>query len=272
LDPLVDAEGIFVDFDNDGDLDLLYAGEDRGFPPAVLRFYLNTGGGQFLKIPAPETGAAWPLAFGDYDGDGDLDIHATGYLHRNNSQAINLLPNAPSDLSATVTEGAVLLRWGPATDANQAGGLTYNLRVGTTSGGTQVVSPMANPTTGRRHVVAPGNAWQAERWQLRNLAPGTYYWSVQAVDNALAGGPFAPEARFTIGGGELPTFIGIREGAPGSFVVTVSVPAAGVFSLEWSTDLVHWDMSSAHDLPAGRSDLTIDRGPEAAAFFRLKGD
>jgi hypothetical protein len=43
-----------------------------------------------------------------------------------------------------------------------------------------------------------GNCQQNLGWWLHSLPPGTYYWSVQAIDNSFAGGPFAPEQSFTI--------------------------------------------------------------------------
>src|SRR5439155_3563790 len=46
----------------------------------------------------------------------------------------------------------------------------------------------------RRFVSAMGNAQTSTRWYVVGLAPGTYYWSVQAVDQSFRGSPFAAEA------------------------------------------------------------------------------
>jgi hypothetical protein len=59
------------------------------------------------------------------------------------------------------------------------------------------MSPLSNPS-GFRQVVELGNCQQNLGWWLHGLNPGTYYWSVQAIDNSFAGGPFAPEQTFTI--------------------------------------------------------------------------
>lgn len=48
-------------------------------------------------------------------------------------------------------------------------------------------------STGTRMVARMGNVNHNTSWSLA-LPPGTYYWSVQAVDAAFAGGPFASEA------------------------------------------------------------------------------
>jgi hypothetical protein len=89
----------------------------------------------------------------------------------------------------------VTLNWNAAADANQTGGLSYNLRVGTTPGGSQIVSPDSAPN-GLRRVARLGNVQANLRWSLTNLPVGTYYWSVQAVDHAYAGSAFAPEQTF----------------------------------------------------------------------------
>ena len=149
------------------------------------------------------------VAWGDYDRDGDLDLAVSGEssgilgpgttIYRNDIAAANTPPVAPSELSAGVEGQAVTLSWSAASDAQTpATGLTYNLRVGTTPGGSQIFSGMANPATGLRTIPARGNVQKRLSWKLRNLSFGTVYWSVQAVDTAFAGSPWAPEMTFTV--------------------------------------------------------------------------
>ncbi|NNE08353.1 MAG: VCBS repeat-containing protein, partial [Gemmatimonadetes bacterium] len=67
---------VWGDYDNDGDLDILLAGQDSG--GRVAKVYQNTAG-TFTDIGAGLTGVSVPsVVWGDYDNDGDLDILLTG--------------------------------------------------------------------------------------------------------------------------------------------------------------------------------------------------
>ncbi|HEY3760467.1 MAG TPA: FG-GAP-like repeat-containing protein [Verrucomicrobiae bacterium] len=182
----------------------------------VLR---NDGNGVFTPIvlgnfgSIGETGHGLQLA--DYDNDGRLDFAMTGdtmpagvlfsrfvpgtYIFRNEMNIpSNAPPAAPPGLGATVGNGTVRFHWGNATDdITPASLLTYNLRVGTNSLDTSVVSPIANVTNGWRKLAAPGNCGHVTT-TLYRFPPGTYYWSVQAVDGGFKGGAWAPEQTFTI--------------------------------------------------------------------------
>ncbi len=95
----------------------------------------------------------------------------------------------------TGTTNAMMLSWKSATDdQTPASGLTYNVRAGTTPGGTNLLAGHVNVDNGFRRVPALGNAMLRHSLPLTGLTNGqTIYWSVQAVDSAFAGGPFATE-------------------------------------------------------------------------------
>ncbi len=196
------------DYDNDGDLDILLTGW-KNMSGDHIKVYRNDGGGTFVDInhSFPEI-SMMSVAWGDYDNDGDLDFLLTGMdywtgpttmIYRNDGGfSANVPPSSPAGLNETVHADSVLLGWNRAIDNETLSpGLSYNLRVGTTPGGIDIVSPMAD-AAGYRRVVSYGSANLDTTWMIKNLAEGTYYWSVQAVDNAFAGSPFALEDSFSI--------------------------------------------------------------------------
>ena len=190
------------DLDNDGRSDVVLT--SGGYVAA----FLNLGDGNFSPYPAifpPLSNTTATLA--DVDNDGDLDLliggedHYSGaqYVCYNNAGRSNSPPTAPANLSVTREPAGLVLHWRAAADAQTpAAALTYNVRVGTTPGGSQIVSALAGPSTGSRRVVGPGNAGTTLFLPLNYLPRGPLYWSVQAIDTAFAGGPFAPEQLFQI--------------------------------------------------------------------------
>ena len=183
----------------------------------VLR---NDGNGVFTPVDfglyatASRSGTGFALA--DYDDDGRLDLAVIGggmlsltidstSLYRNKMNIpTNHPPTAPGGLSTTVGAGTVTFHWNTATDdLTPTNLLTYNLRVGTNTLGTQTVSPIANVTNGWRKIAAPGNVGHCFN-TLYRFPPGTYYWSVQAIDGIFAGGAWATEGTFTITQTEIP--------------------------------------------------------------------
>ncbi|MCI0551975.1 MAG: FG-GAP-like repeat-containing protein [Anaerolineae bacterium] len=220
------------DFDNDGDLDILLAG--RNGVNRYANIYRNVGNNFSLFSPASgdplvgvnEGSSAW----GDYDNDGVLDILLAGNtgpqlvakIYRNNFSMMNTVPTTPSGLAVSVTEDSVTLSWNKSSDnQTSSDGLTYNLRIGTTPAGVQRVSPMADVGTGYRRVVKFGNTNHQNSWTIRNLQPGTYYWSVQSIDNTFMGSAFAVEQSFQIGANAPPMPPQNFRGTPGHRRITL---------------------------------------------------
>jgi len=198
------------DYDNDGDLDILLAGNSA--TGRISSIYRNDNG-IFTEIGAGLVGvSSCSAAWGDYDNDGDLDFLVAGYgaadpisrIFRNEGSVSNTPPVAPSGLVATNGTASpsgvdMEFRWSGASDSETpSAGLTYNIRIGTNVLGETVLSPMANLTNGWRRVAAMGNVNQATNLKITALSRGrTYYWSVQAVDGALAGGAWSGERSIT---------------------------------------------------------------------------
>ena len=195
------------DFDNDGDLDVLISG---GNPAGNFTKVFRNDGNMFTDILAdlPETQGS--LDWGDYDNDGDLDLVFTtksygveyiSKVYKNTSQHANTPPVTPNNLrSNTNSINNVSLSWDKASDAETPQiTLTYNIRVGTTTGGSDIVGPMASLTDGYRRKPAIGNTeLKNDGYVIKGLSQGTYYWSVQAIDQVYSGGPWATEAKFTL--------------------------------------------------------------------------
>ncbi|MFO1458984.1 MAG: VCBS repeat-containing protein [Verrucomicrobiota bacterium] len=141
----------------------------------------------------------------DYDHNGRLDLlawsHAGLQLFDNLGVSSNRPPTVPTRLTfRQLPFGAVRLSWSPASDPDQSGGLTYNLRVGTAPGTNDIVPSLALPD-GRALVAGRGNAGWSLEHEIRNLTPGrTYYWTVQAVDAGYARSAFAAEESFVVTG------------------------------------------------------------------------
>jgi hypothetical protein len=209
------------DFDNDGYLDILLSGYDTNNNP-VTQLWRNLRNGSFANVNAALpvvsvrsypwggdfNGPSYGVSWGDFDDDGRLDMllkgtdaagNPTTLFLRNYTPATNTAPTAPTGLTARATTNAVVLSWNAATDTQTpAAGMSYNLRVGTTSGGYDILSPQADPATGFRRLPQLGNAQERLSATLTNLSIGkTYYWSVQAIDGSFAGSPFAAEASFS---------------------------------------------------------------------------
>ena len=119
---------------------------------------------------------------------------------------INKKPDMPFLLDATVIEGQldksqgklfVELTWNSAVDDNtDLEGLTYAIKMGTSTGGENIVSSNSS-INGVRKSSGKGNAEHNTKWKIA-LEPGTYYWSVQSIDNAQTGSEFSSEDVFTV--------------------------------------------------------------------------
>ncbi|UCD37550.1 MAG: VCBS repeat-containing protein [Fidelibacterota bacterium] len=203
LTDVEDAAAAWGDYDNDGDLDILLLGWTGSPGVTFARVYQNNGDDTFTDIVAGLNNVSnGSGAWGDYDNDGDLDILLTGAgiakVYENTSGTANVAPTAPTGLQSVVNQDTVTLSWNIATDTEpDAGGLSYNLRVGTTSGGDELMSAQATGA-GYRLIPAMGNVQENLSWSLYDLPDGSISWSVQSIDHAFAGSAFATEETFEI--------------------------------------------------------------------------
>jgi len=200
------------DLDSDGDLDLIISGKATGCGAFTSGIYLNDFP-FFVKISSSfstlfRSTAKWA----DYDNDGDLDFAITGLtasespvtrIYRN-TEGMNLFtentaPEAPGSIEAMLDGNTVAFNWTRATDEETPSeGLYYNFRLGTTEGGCEIISCMSHTESGARKIIGIGNANQDTAWVIKSLDPGTYFYSIQSIDQCFAGSEFTPVQSFTI--------------------------------------------------------------------------
>jgi Ca2+-binding RTX toxin-like protein len=200
------------DYNNDGYIDVLFTRTRKGQP--VTDIYKGNPGGSFTRLEDDEflmtsvqrAEATW----GDYDSDGDLDIILSGgagrdgipfaQVYRNNLVETGGIPNQgpnvpekrkPRYSDYNPNNNSVILQWNPATIIDtKSSSVTYNLKVGTTPGAGDILSPMSSGL-GERQVAQIGNIGYNTSWTIQHLKRGeTYYWNVQAIDQGWKGSNF----------------------------------------------------------------------------------
>ncbi|MCX6306371.1 MAG: T9SS type A sorting domain-containing protein [Bacteroidetes bacterium] len=202
------------DYDGDGLPDIVLIGTISGCGGSAITMLMqNLGFVSFLNVSSLLPGfklgdASW----GDYNNDGYSDLLFTGldafespktalYLNNLGDTSVfvsNTPPTVPQELHATIEPGKAILHWGSASDAQTPkDALSYNIRIGTLPDAYDIFSPLALLYTGQRTITAPGNASADTNWMISGIASGTYYFSVQAIDNGFMPGPFSAPCMFS---------------------------------------------------------------------------
>jgi hypothetical protein len=213
---IYDGSLAFGDYDIDGYLDIIASGHE-GYTTLYLYNVSNSNFTTYNQDPESEVmGLSYgpSVVWADLDNDTDLDLIETGWgggdfqaktYISNRSLTLNNTQPQPSNssFSAIYENNRLNLGWGNGSDNETlTAGLYYNLRVGTASGGNQVVSGVyggsSNPTAGyfgnmmQRKNISLGGYW------LENNT--TYYWSVQTIDTGLAKSSWSVEQTFITAG------------------------------------------------------------------------
>lgn len=192
-----------ADIDNDGDIDMI-ALMYNNTAPVFKGIVVLKNNNNVFELSDTLIMSPYPSFFeiADYDNDGDIDMLVnfsvdSTKIFRNDITVINNPPQAPTGLQSLTNVNEVILSWNKAVDDHTLSeGLTYNIRIGTTSGGIDICSPHSLED-GTRLIVEMGNV-QLDTFAIYYLEPGTYYWSVQAIDNCFKGSEFAVEDTFSV--------------------------------------------------------------------------
>ncbi|MEM6767276.1 MAG: FG-GAP-like repeat-containing protein, partial [Bacteroidota bacterium] len=200
---------VLLDIDLDGKRDLILQGAGTA---NVLELWNNETLGNDISFEKddvnsalfPALGGGSGVVVGDLDGNSTPDLLFTGlddmgttpawyFFSNGGAEGNNTMAPAPGGLAASQSGSTALLSWN-----TRENGETYNFYVGSTTGTLDKNSPDAIISSGRRLLLADGNAGHNNATTLKDLAPGTYFWAVQAVDHDGEGSPFSAEATFEI--------------------------------------------------------------------------
>jgi hypothetical protein len=202
----------WVDYDNDGLLDILVTG--RGTSSLVLEYifkrYKNQGLGTFKEVEelAFEGLSDSSVDFGDFDNDGDVDLCFAGMSSQGPSTGIfenklmdelpvaNTIPSAPAvtDLFEDFFRKEITLRCRAGSDGETpATALSYNFYLRNAT--SMLVMPTSDLTAGFLTTTNPPNA-QAKLYKVNDMPEGQLFWAAQAIDGGKAGSPFSAENTF----------------------------------------------------------------------------
>ncbi len=212
------SEFFIQDFNNDGQPDFIIDGIESENNQPLIQLYINNNGLFNEQTPDvfPKAQGNGDIAGLDLENDGDIDLiiiakddldNSTTFLFRNdsgnNTFTANTPPSSPMSLGVDLNNTPVgevdslTFAWDISSDTeNSNESITYNLYV-ISDNDTIVNAESGN--SGFRNVLNHGNSDSRNTFSLfRNLEPGDYEWSVQAIDISFVGSQFATIHTFHI--------------------------------------------------------------------------
>jgi hypothetical protein len=185
-----------VDFNADGLLDFVVSWKAAWYTYAI-DFYENKGNLSFSK---KRELVDWSLdsncAFADLDNNGFTDMVIPGVTFKNalggNTPGPNQLALPPTVVTTTIRFGTdLIVFWNKGTDdRTPQNGLSYNVRIGSQPGKSDVVAP--------RKLPGIGNAGFRTTITVKNIPDGIYYVQVQSIDHSMTPGPWSEPYKVTV--------------------------------------------------------------------------
>lgn len=104
-----DYGSVWVDYDNDRDIDMFMAKCGGGEERRTNQLFRNNGNGSFTEVGAAANLAdpiqTWSGAWGDYDNDGDMDVFVGGYNGTSHKMMRNNGDGTFTDITGTTNLG-----------------------------------------------------------------------------------------------------------------------------------------------------------------------
>ena len=202
----------FADYNNDGLLDLAYTGSNKLGSPTT-KILINLGGfnnfDTVRNVALPQFSSS-TVAWADFDNTGTVDLLVTGENKGVSALSVfvneqgenkNLAPSTPPK-ALNVTDfglGRVMLSWtAPEDDHSSKNSLYYQIRVGTTAGGSDIMSVPVSKVNGVYKLLTSNTTLISGNSYYLELMPGKYFWSVMAIDNNYESSDFSTESSFSI--------------------------------------------------------------------------
>ena len=230
----------WVDYDNDGFLDMFVTRGSGEATPGPNFLYHNNGDGSFTRIlsgnPVEDSGVSWSCAWGDYDNDGFLDLFVTQPVLSFDGPVVPL-PNRLYHNNGNSNSWLTLKLAGTASNRSAIGA---KVRVQAAIGG-KLIWQMREINNGH----GAGGASLLAHFGLgaaTNIDQVRIEWPsgiVQTLTNV------SPKQILTVkehqpGNSGVPSFTGISRAADGAVDLSVSGNPGLIYVLEASTNLVNW--------------------------------
>ena len=250
-----------ADYNNDGYLDVAMHGLSAGTPAAAL--YTGAGTTAFTTAGLTLTGLHYGgETWADINNDSKPDLITWGYsdaatttpatvIYLNGVSNTNTAPSAPTSITATPVGSIVNLSWtmgDNSDDHTPNAALSYNIKIGSTSGGVNIVSPSSSVVT--------SGAYSSTSCSIKNMPDGNYFWSVQSVDANNKVGAWATEGTFMIGTPtSTPTVQATMIALPGTSISQTNLTLNWTNGDGYRTIVFAKTGSNASDVPAPISNI-----------------